>query len=60
MWSYVQGFPNSRKEWREEIRNFIGIEFFYQVKETWGGVVLNFQTFFKAKQLSVNTEHELK
>ena len=28
MWSYVQGFPNSRKEWGERIRNFTDVEFF--------------------------------
>ena len=28
MWSYVQGFPNSRKEWGEGIRNFTDVEFF--------------------------------
>ena len=34
IWFYVKGFPNSRKEWGEKIRNFTGMEFFYLVKGT--------------------------
>ena len=46
------------------IRNFTGVKFFYQVKWTWGGVVLKFQTFFKAKininMTKVSKEYKIK
>ena len=48
----------------EGVRNFTGVEFFYQVKGTWRGVVLKFQTFFKAKikinMTKVSKEYKLK
>ena len=49
-----QDFPDSVKEWGgfplvSGTGNFAEDKYFNQVMETWGGVTLNIQTFFEAK-----------
>ena len=54
LWNWIQGFPNSCKEWGEGIENFTGGlfyqgDFFYRMKRAWGGVILKIQTFSETK-----------
>ena len=43
---HLQGFLNSSKGWGES--EILMGKIFYQVKETWGDVILAIRTFFKA------------
>ena len=42
---HLQGFLNSSKSW-ERVSEILMGKIFYQVKETWGDVILAIRTFF--------------